>query len=205
MSAQNGLVVGALLLLVFAVVLLIYRRNKGRAGRAGIGLSVGEYPSGTAAIDIALGELAIATRFFEKRRNQAKYKAENVLVGTRTANGLIAVIGVLVTFEGWSRWGIVSTALAALVAGIAEWDAHYRHRELWIQRTVVLSKLQNLLRNSRFRLARGDDPDGLAAEILVSLSAILDEDLSNWTTMRGDTEDPPQSPEKDVPPSPNGQ
>jgi len=192
-STQNWLVVVVLAVVVVVVVAAVVKRNTGKGARSGSGLSVGDYAAGTAPIDIALGELSNACTFFEKRRSQAKYKAENVLLATRIANGCIAVIGVLVTFEGWSRWGIVSTALAALVAGIAEWDAHYRHRELWIQRTVVLSKLQYLLRDARYQMARGSkDANEVADDVMAELGRMLDEDLRNWTSMRGDTDDPPQ-------------
>lgn len=120
MSTQNWLVVAVLAAVMGVVVAAVVKRNIGKHVRSGSGLSVGDYAAGTAPIDIALGELSSACAFFEKRRSQAKCKAENVLLATRIANGCIAVIGVLVTFDGWSRWGIVSTALAALVAGIAE-------------------------------------------------------------------------------------
>ncbi|MFV1356210.1 SLATT domain-containing protein [Mycolicibacterium fortuitum] len=191
MSWQNRLVIVALGALAAIVIYNLVKRHICRRRQSNNVLSVAEYAAGTSPIDIALGELRKVGEFFERRRSEAKYKAENVLVATRVANGSIAVIGVLVTFEGWSRWGLVSTALAALVAGIAEWDAHYRHRELWIQRTIILSKLQNLLRDAQFQLARGiRHPDDIADGVMARLAQILDEDLRNWTAMRGDTEDP---------------
>jgi hypothetical protein len=139
-----------------------------------------------APIDVAIASLKHAAGFFAKRREIAKGKAERVVITIALANGLIAVIGVAVTIaEEWSILGILSTALAALITGLTAWDTHYRHRELWTEKTVHLSQVQELLRDTQYRIARGkEQPDDIADDAMNRLRSILQQEMRDWMALR---------------------
>jgi hypothetical protein len=149
-----------------------------------VGMSWRDLISENPRIGIALNQIEAACDFFRAKREKAKRDAELVLIATYLANGLIMVIGVAVNFDNWAKLGIVSTALAALVAGLAAWDAHYRNRDLWIERTIILSRFEKLHRQTRYRLAQNEDPNTVADDAMRHVELLLDEDMKDWSAMR---------------------
>ncbi|MCG7593727.1 SLATT domain-containing protein [Mycobacterium sp. PSTR-4-N] len=125
-----------------------------------------------------------ACEFFRLKRLRAKRASEGVVLGTLLANGIIGVIGVVVTFSDWSNLGIVSTALAGLVSGITTWEAHSRNRDLWVERTVIMSRFESLRRETYYRLAAGDDPDKVADHAMQQIEELLGKDMTEWASLR---------------------
>jgi hypothetical protein len=191
-STQNLLAVGALVVLGTVVTAAFVRRSVARRkSTRGQLFNEEGYDAGTSPIEIAFEEIKKAHTFFETSRMGAKNKAEDVLVYTMFANAGIAIIGVLVTFDGWSRWGIVSTALAALAGGLAAWDSEYRYRDLWIERTIAVGKVQQLMRDTQYKFATATDSKNqnqIADDAMRQLDVILEEDLRDWFALRGESD-----------------
>jgi hypothetical protein len=103
---------------------------------------------------------------------------------TAVANGLIAVVGAAVAVFDAPWLGLASTGLAASIGVLTAWDGLYRHREMWVQRSVILGQLQALLRTTELRRAEGADRKTLARGTMRHLNAILEEDLEAWTSLR---------------------
>ncbi|MBB5918829.1 hypothetical protein BJY24_007741 [Nocardia transvalensis] len=113
-----------------------------------------------------------------------KTRAKRVVVWTAVANGLIAVLGTAIAVYDAPWLGLLSTGLAASTSVITAWDGLYRHREMWVQRSVILGQLQTLLRTTELRQADGEDRNALARETMRELNDILEEDLEAWTSLR---------------------
>jgi hypothetical protein len=113
-----------------------------------------------------------------------KKRAKRVVVSTAVANGLIALLGTAVAVFDAPWLGLLSTGLAASIGVLTAWDGLYRHREMWVQRSVILGQLQALLRTIELRRADGEDRNLLARVTMLELNAILEEDLEAWTSLR---------------------
>lgn len=98
--------------------------------------------------------------------------------------GLISVTGVAIAIWDVNWLGLVSTSLAALIGVVTAWDSHFRLHDLWIQRSVMLSKIMELRRKVEIQQASGADGDELAAWAIAELNATLVEDRVSWSQMR---------------------
>ena len=96
---------------------------------------------------------------FGRARQTVKNRAKGVVLGTALAGAGIAVVSVMTAVVDWSWLPIVSAVLAGAVTVLSAWDGHFRHKDLWVQRTEVVSRLQELKRNVVVRLASGEDPE----------------------------------------------
>ncbi|MBF6171889.1 SLATT domain-containing protein [Nocardia blacklockiae] len=153
-------------------------------------------------LGISLHYLHLFRDEYERSRFVVKTRAKQVVVWTAVANGLIAVLGTAIAVYDAPWLGLLSTGLAASIGVITAWDGLYRHREMWVQRSVILGQLQTLLRSTELRQATGEDRDVLARETMRELNEILEEDLEAWTSLRRtqaavrerneETADPPQ-------------
>ncbi|NKY88998.1 SLATT domain-containing protein [Nocardia veterana] len=136
------------------------------------------------ALTVSLHYLVYYRDEYERARLVVKTRAKRVVVWTAVANGVIAVLGTAVAVFQAPWIGLLSTALAASIGVVTAWDGLYRHREMWIQRSVVLGQLQALLRGVELRRAQHEDPELLARETMIQLNALLEEDLEAWTSLR---------------------
>ncbi|MBF6548835.1 SLATT domain-containing protein [Nocardia brasiliensis] len=141
-------------------------------------------PADADALDISVHHLTFYLAEYERSRLVVKMRARRVVVWTSVANGSIAVLGAAVAVFDATWIGLLSTALAGFIGVLAAWDGLYRHREMWVQRSVILGQLQSLLRGTQLRQALGEDRDTLARYAMLQLNAILEEDLEAWTSLR---------------------
>jgi hypothetical protein len=107
-----------------------------------------------------------------------------VVILTAIANGLIAVIGTAIAIVKAPWLALATTGLAAAIGALMAWDEHFRHRDLWTQRTVILGRLQALQRTTEFRRSAGEQRDLIARDCLQELNRVLDDDLTTWIGMR---------------------
>lgn len=139
----------------------------------------------TEALDIALTYLNYYRSEYADRRRSVKKRAWIAVVATATFNSGIAVVGAVVTFKGWSGLGLVSTVLAGAVAVVAAWDGHFRHRDLWVQRSLILQQLEQALRDTEIKKRSGKHVwNELALEAMSTLDRILKEDIDSWASIR---------------------
>ncbi|GIG58782.1 hypothetical protein Lfu02_31540 [Longispora fulva] len=141
-------------------------------------------PVGTDPLDIALHYLDFYVQEYARARAVVKGRASRVVIGTAGANGLIALLGALIAVMNAPWLGVVSAGLAGFVSVIVAWDGMFRHRDLWVQRTMMLAQLQALKRVTELRRASGDDRQTLAQTCMQQLNEILNEDLSTWAELR---------------------
>ena len=79
----------------------------------------------------------------------------------------------------------MSTVLAGAVAVVAAWDGHFRHRDLWVQRSLILQQLEQALRDAEINKRRsGAVADELAVEAMSTLDRVLKEDIDSWASIR---------------------
>lgn len=141
-------------------------------------------PEGADTLEISLHYLTFYRNEYQRSRVVVKTRAKRVVVWTAVANGLIAVVGAAVAVFDAPWLGLASTGLAASIGVLTAWDGLYRHREMWVQRSVILGQLQALLRTTELRRAEGADRKTLARGTMRHLNAILEEDLEAWTSLR---------------------
>jgi hypothetical protein len=128
-------------------------------------------------------------REFAKARRTVKRRASGVLIAAGVGNTVVVVIGgVVTTWSALSWMGILSSGLAAGVAALLAWDNHFKHRDLWIQRSVILHRIQEIRRTSDvdLRLA-SPDRQQIALKTIDALNDVLREDIKSWSDMRGAT------------------
>lgn len=121
---------------------------------------------------------------FTRARRVVKGRARNVVVSTAILTALIAVLGALTAVLNLAWLGIVSTAVAGAAGVIERWDALFRHREMWVQRSAVTSELQRLRREAEFLRASEGATDEVGKKVLTRLEEILSQDLDSWTGIR---------------------
>jgi len=156
-------------------------------GRSSGGLSVGELPippQDAKLIDVCTLYLDHYIRFFSRARQIVKYRSKLVVLGTALSGAVIAVVSVMTALVDWPWLALVSAVLAGAVTVMSAWDGHFRHKELWVQRTEVVSQLQELKRTVTTRLASGDDPSKVGLDGLRRLDQILSYDMATWKGLR---------------------
>jgi hypothetical protein len=141
-------------------------------------------PDGADALTAALHYLAFYEEDFARVRTTMKRRAKRVVVGTAAGNGAVGVIGAATAFSDLAWLGLVSAAVAAVIGVLAAWDGLFRHRDLWVQRSVILGRLNLARRNAEFAKAAGENPDDVAATAMSDLNAILADDLATWGDLK---------------------
>jgi hypothetical protein len=138
--------------------------------------------------------------FYEKdyarTRNVVKNHLRTYVIGSAAGNGVIALTGAAIAV--WKKpWlGLVSSALAGIVGVLAAWEGLGQHREMWRQRTVVLSELQEAKRSAELALATGNDRREVGTVAMEQLNSILSKDRETWAEV---VHRPPQRPLTDRP------
>jgi len=125
----------------------------------------------------ALAVVSYYLRYYEveyaRARRVVKRRSSRAVVISSLATGGIAVLGVASAAWASPVFGLASTSLAGVIGVIAAWDSHFAHRDLWIQRSLVLSEIQELKRNVELEGADVDDSESheeLAKSVKRSLS-----------------------------------
>ncbi|MBY8873989.1 DUF4231 domain-containing protein [Micromonospora sp. PLK6-60] len=144
----------------------------------------GSPPADADTLDVAMYYLEFYLADFSRARGVAKRRARVVVVATAAANGLIALLGATTTFTGLAWLGLCSVGVTAIIAVLAAWDGLFRHRELWIQRSVIVSRLHTVQREVYLRRASGEGRSEVANHCMLMLNQILDDDLTAWTEIR---------------------
>jgi hypothetical protein len=126
-------------------------------------------------------------REFVRTRRQAKDRARLAVVFRAVLGGAATVVAA--TAAGLSSeivpmvLGIVVTSISAASAAIAVWDGHFRHEQLWVQRTLIIGELTRVrIRFEADRLSLGEDAADIA---LAELDRVLRLDISTWVALRG--------------------
>ena len=156
--------------------------DKGPQGTSGI-RGPENPPPGSSALDAVIYYVDHFTSEVGRARGVAKRRARGAVLAVTVSTSLIAVVGAATAILGWTWLGIASAALAGVASVVGAWDGLFRHRDLWLQRTHVLSRLQELQRYVRTQTALDPpsfSPDELATIVLARLDRILNEDLEAW-------------------------
>lgn len=144
----------------------------------------GPPPEGSSAFEVAMHYLRFFESDFARARRVVKGRARNVTIWAAVLTASIAVVGALTAVSGLAWLGLVSTAAAGAVTVIERWDAMFRHREMWVQRSAVTAELQKLRRWAEFWRATEGGTEQVGKRILDRLEEIMGEDLSSWTGLR---------------------
>ncbi len=141
-------------------------------------------PNDSEPLDVSLHYLAHYVSEVGRARGVVKRRAKGVVVWGAALTGTSAILGGLVALTGSAYFGLAGTATAAALGVVSAWDGHFQHRELWVQRSGVLAKLQKLERNTQLLAAESADREALARTVMEQLDGILEEDLDSWTSLR---------------------
>ncbi len=144
-------------------------------------------PKGTPPIDVLGLHIAHWTDEYSRGRVIVKRRAARVLLGTTLITGIIAVLGSTSALLAGDNLpvqiiGVATTALSALSAVLVAWDEHFRHRDLWAQRSKVLNQLGTLQLD--YELAR-ESPSPDIASMTERLDQILETALKSWLQIQG--------------------
>lgn len=144
-----------------------------------------EPPTDADAFDVAMHYLRHWEKEFLRARLVVKKRASRVVIAVSSATALIAVVGAATAITGWSWMGIVTAVLAGVASVVSAWDGLFRHRELWLQRSLVLGRLQEIHRHAAFELAlEPADRNRVATEVNKALSGVLSDDQLEWSELR---------------------
>jgi hypothetical protein len=155
--------------------------------------SVEPPPFGSSPSQIVEHYLAGYEKHFKRARRTVKRRASGVTIAASVLTGAVAVLGSIsaVLATDWWSGGIAvaTTLLSAAVAVLLAWNDHFRHRELWIQRSAVLSQINDLRRGFAARTTlpwyRRGSAHAEARAALGELNDILRQDLATWTKIQG--------------------
>ncbi len=147
-------------------------------------LAPGPPPVEGDAFDVAYHYLSYQERNYGRASAQVKWRAKAAVVWTAAANGAIALLGGVTALLNAPWIGLISTGIAGAVGVVAAWDAHFRHRQLWIQRSLVLGDLQTLKRNVELARAVNEDRNDIAHWCMSGLNSVLADDRTAWAEIR---------------------
>lgn len=146
-----------------------------------------DFATGDPAFDLVYRTVATDVVLFAERRRTVKRRSTFAAIGTAGASGLTTlVLGLrILGFEAW--FVAAAFILSATATLVAVWDGHFRHRALWIQRTLILNRMQRL--QEQMKLAALVDAESArhrAREFAREREAILDFDLMTWLAIRSE-------------------
>jgi hypothetical protein len=145
-------------------------------------------PIGASVNEVAEHYLRHFHREFYRTRRAVKRRAMIATVGAAIATGLTAVlasVGAAITPPSPAQIiSIVIAGVGAAASVLAAWDAHFQHRQQWIQKTATLSELTAL--QVWFDEQRAIDPDDRAAAgaVLTAVRDIFGRDASSWQAIQ---------------------
>jgi hypothetical protein len=134
--------------------------------------------------DTAMHYVAFYEAQFARTRDVVKRHANQVVILTAIANGVIAVIGAWIAIGGSSWLGLGSTAIAASIGVLAAWNGLFHHSDLWLQRSRALNRIQRVKREAEFARAAGRDRTTIGDKMLAALNEVLVENIEAWTALR---------------------
>jgi hypothetical protein len=102
------------------------------------------------------------------------------MLATSVIAGLVAFGGAVVALEKWSWVGLAMTALGSLALVLTRWDSFWNHRELWLQRSIVLVEIESVRRTMEIDLAMDKAPSDVALLTLRQLDGVLRTNLAQW-------------------------
>ena len=144
-----------------------------------------EPPHDADAFDVAMHYLRHWENEFLRTRLVVKKRASSVVITVSIATALIAVVSAATAITGWSSLGILTAGLAGAASVVSAWDGFFRHRELWLQRSLVLSRLQQIHRKAAFELAlEPQDRNRVASEVNAAVDDVLSQDQMSWSELR---------------------
>jgi len=123
----------------------------------------------------------VRTRREAKRRSVTAVVARAVLGGVGTVLGAASAAASTELFPALIGIAIAFTSAASAVFAI--WDGHFRHEQLWVQRTVVLGELSRV--RLQFEFNRRVAKEAAAGAALGELERVLKLDVSTWMALRG--------------------
>ncbi|MDX3133450.1 SLATT domain-containing protein [Streptomyces europaeiscabiei] len=162
--------------------------RKKRRGSSGI-LLPPPLPGGTDPVGVLMHYLDHYEKEYSETRLTAKKRFKFITLWNSFAAALIALMGAIVAVWNSSWLGLVSTALAGSIGVVNSWDGMFRERELWIQRSEMLGRVQLVKRTVQFRIASGQSPQGAAAEGFELMNSVVSRDLEGWLGLRQDQSD----------------
>ena len=125
---------------------------------------------------------------FYRARRVVKTRANLVTIWTSIGSGVVSILGALsagLTSNPWSgAIGVLTSAVGALVAVLVAWDGHFKHKDLWIQRSQVLGAIQGVRLRLEMRKTGSWRHKKAAEEAMTELQNILDVDLDTWIEIR---------------------
>lgn len=137
------------------------------------------------ALDVAIHYLGHWEKEFLRARLVVKKRATAVVIAVSTATASVAVVSAATAITGWAWMGIVTAVLAGIASVVSAWDGLFRHRELWLQRSLIVGRLQEIHRLAAFELAL--EPiarNRVATEVIAALSEVLAADQLAWSELR---------------------
>lgn len=153
-----------------------------------------EPPADADAFDVAMFYLRHWEKEFLRARLVVKTRATGVVITVSVATALVAVVSAATAITGWSWMGIVTALLAGVASVVSAWDGLFRHRELWLQRSLVVGRLQEIHRRATFELAlKSDDRHRIAFEVNTALNDVLSDDQLAWSELRSKASAPRQA------------
>jgi hypothetical protein len=121
---------------------------------------------------------------FTRTRLVVKRRATSVVVWSAILTAVTGLVGALISLSGLAWLGIITVASSAAVTALATWDSHFRHRELWAQRSGILNELQAMQRDYALAIATKRTSEEDARSGLEKLGALLSQDLTSWLELR---------------------
>ncbi|HNQ26010.1 MAG TPA: SLATT domain-containing protein [Methanoregulaceae archaeon] len=124
----------------------------------------------------------------QHRRNREKQLAFRLKISAVALAGLVTILIGLRISSVWSDLiSNIALIVGASITVINAFDAFFDHRALWIYRTIVLTRLDELLRDIQF-YREGLDPleydEKKVSQFLAKYNEILQEDLKSWLEIR---------------------
>jgi hypothetical protein len=123
-----------------------------------------------------------------KQRIRDKNKAYRLKMAAVVLGAIITILlGLRVNSSISNVFANIALAFSAIILVVNTWDAFYNHRALWIQKTIMLSRLLELKRELVFYISgmEPSDIDGKTLEkYLLQFESILKDDLKEWVKLR---------------------
>lgn len=137
---------------------------------------------------------------FYRTRRAVKKRAMLATIGGAVATGLVAVLAsVAAALTPPSAAQVISILIAvvgAAAAILAAWDAHFQHRQQWIQKTATLSELTALRVWFDERNAIDPADVSVALKVLEAIRDIFGQDVIGWRAIQESRRSSPDASQK---------